>query len=118
MSEESKCNCQRCGQSIAFPSEMAGQDVTCPHCGRESTLLFPQVRKADPDPVSPIPIETVAIAESTLIACYVLSVLLPLVGFFCGVYLITKKAGGHGAACMAVSIFSVLVWAAILSSMD
>lgn len=34
---------------------MAGQDVTCPHCGRETTLLLPQVRKADADPNMPIP---------------------------------------------------------------
>lgn len=49
MSNEAKCNCQRCGESIAFPVEMAGQDTACPHCGRETTLLVPQVRKANSD---------------------------------------------------------------------
>jgi len=24
---------------------MVGQDVNCPHCGRETTLLLPQIRK-------------------------------------------------------------------------
>lgn len=113
---EVRCNCQRCGERIVFPPEMAGQDVTCPHCGRETTLLLPQVRKAAPDPVPPTPTAMAEVSDGTLLACYVLSALLPLVGFFCGVYLLSKKQGGHGAACMAVSVFSFLVWAAIFSS--
>jgi DNA-directed RNA polymerase subunit RPC12/RpoP len=114
MSEESKCNCQRCFQSIAFPSEMAGQDVTCPHCGRETTLSKPTVRKAETaiaQPAEP------AIAESTIVCCYVLSILLPIVGFFCGLWLMTKKQSGHGAACMAISIFCFLIALAIFSQM-
>lgn len=47
MSNEAKCNCQRCGEHIAFPIEITGQEIICPHCGRETTLLLPEVRKAD-----------------------------------------------------------------------
>jgi len=43
MSEYAKCNCQRCGQGIEFPVAGDGQDVTCPHCGRETTLIVPQL---------------------------------------------------------------------------
>jgi DNA-directed RNA polymerase subunit RPC12/RpoP len=55
MSEEAKCNCQRCGEHIEFSIVMAGQDVACPHCGRETTLILPTVRKAAPPilPASP-----------------------------------------------------------------
>lgn len=38
MNGEAKCNCQRCGGHIAFSPETDGQDVTCPHCGKETTL--------------------------------------------------------------------------------
>jgi len=55
MSEESKCNCQHCGGHIAFPSEAAGQDVACPHCGGETTLVLPQVRKVNPDSNALVP---------------------------------------------------------------
>ncbi len=55
MSAEAKCNCQRCGEHIAFPVEMTGQEITCPHCGRETTLLSPQVRKANPDSNASVP---------------------------------------------------------------
>lgn len=55
MSEESKCDCQHCGEHIAFPSEAAGQDVACPHCGRETTLVLPQVRKFNPDSNALVP---------------------------------------------------------------
>jgi len=49
MSDESKCDCQHCGEHIAFPSEAAGQDVTCPHCGGETTLVLPKDRRDNPD---------------------------------------------------------------------
>ena len=48
MSEEAKCDCQHCGEHIAFPGEAAGQNVTCPHCGYETALFLPQVRKVNP----------------------------------------------------------------------
>lgn len=41
MSEESKCDCQHCGEHIAFPSEAAGQTVECPHCKCETLLSAP-----------------------------------------------------------------------------
>ena len=53
MSEEAKCDCQRCGQPIAFPQEMARQDVSCPHCGRETTLFLPQVSIENPGTTAP-----------------------------------------------------------------
>ena len=48
MSVEAKCDCQHCGEHIAFPGEAAGQNVTCPHCGYETALFLPQVRKVNP----------------------------------------------------------------------
>ena len=41
LSSDSKCSCKRCGEHIAFPSEAAGQTVTCPHCGLETKLFIP-----------------------------------------------------------------------------
>jgi len=35
---ESKGVCQRCSEHIAFPATMQGENVACPHCGRETTL--------------------------------------------------------------------------------
>ena len=115
MSDDAKCNCQRCGQSIAFPTEIQGQDVACPHCGRETTLLIPQtlVRKATPDYPNPSPnMQTgeKSVAVSTIVCSYLLCVLIPIAGFFAGIYLMTKKEGGHGAACMAISILIGLIF--------
>lgn len=55
MSIEAKCDCQRCGDHIAFPPEMDGQDITCPHCGRETTLCLPKTDKTNPDSNAPMP---------------------------------------------------------------
>jgi 4-hydroxy-3-methylbut-2-en-1-yl diphosphate synthase IspG/GcpE len=35
---DAKCDCQRCGNPIAFPVEMDGNEVECPHCNRTTTL--------------------------------------------------------------------------------
>jgi DNA-directed RNA polymerase subunit RPC12/RpoP len=41
MSEEAKCDCQHCGGHIAFASEQTGQNVVCPHCGKETLMDIP-----------------------------------------------------------------------------
>jgi predicted RNA-binding Zn-ribbon protein involved in translation (DUF1610 family) len=121
MADEAKCNCQRCGQGIEFPIVMAGQDATCPHCGRETTLTIPTVRKATPSyspPSSSTALtEQKSIAGGTIGCSYVLSFLIPVAGFFAGIYLMTKKESGHGAACMAISIVFGLIWIVMFSAM-
>ena len=41
MSDETKCNCQHCEGHIAFPLQMVGQSIDCPHCGMAITLSVP-----------------------------------------------------------------------------
>jgi len=41
MSEEFKCECEHCGEHIAFPGEAAGQTVECPHCKIATVLSLP-----------------------------------------------------------------------------
>jgi hypothetical protein len=121
MSDEAKCKCQFCNQHIAFPVEMAGQMFACPHCGLETKLFIPQT---DPAPKPAAPIEPLAPQptmdkpdESSIIAwSYVLCFLIPIAGFFFGVYLMAKKKSGHGAACMAISIVLGLGWLAVFST--
>jgi DNA-directed RNA polymerase subunit RPC12/RpoP len=38
VSIEFKCACQSCGNHIAFAEDAAGQEITCPHCGKPVTL--------------------------------------------------------------------------------
>jgi hypothetical protein len=45
VSNESKCSCQHCSGNISFPTEMAGQIITCPHCGMETKLYVPAIPK-------------------------------------------------------------------------
>lgn len=51
-----------------------------------------------------------SVAEPNVGLGYFLSFLIPLAGFFYGVYLMARKKPGHGAACMAVSIAITLGW--------
>ena len=41
MSNESRCNCRHCNGHIAFPTEMVGQSINCPHCQLETLLFIP-----------------------------------------------------------------------------
>jgi len=41
MTNEAQCNCQYCNGHIAFPAEMAGQSINCPHCQLETLLFIP-----------------------------------------------------------------------------
>lgn len=47
---ESKGDCQRCGEHIAFPSALQGEKVNCPHCGGETTLIAESVSDVKEQP--------------------------------------------------------------------
>jgi hypothetical protein len=122
MSTEAKCNCQHCNGHIAFPVEMAGQMSACPHCGVETKLSIPQTtdssKTADApvEPSGPQSQNEMPVKSSTIAWSYALCLLIPIAGFFFGVYLMAKKKAGHGAACMAISIVLGLFWIVFFSS--
>jgi len=41
---EAKTSCPKCSGHIAFPTELAGQEIACPHCGE--SVLLPKSRRA------------------------------------------------------------------------
>lgn len=41
MNNEAKCDCQRCGNPIAFPVDLLNTEVECPHCHKATTLIVP-----------------------------------------------------------------------------
>lgn len=68
---EQKTTCQRCGQNIVFPEALAGQDISCPHCGRETTLpkappSFSKLMVSDIDRV-PKPLHPIFVGISSVL---------------------------------------------------
>jgi predicted RNA-binding Zn-ribbon protein involved in translation (DUF1610 family) len=114
---ESKGVCQRCGEHIAFPAAMQGESVSCPHCGKETTL----VASISPSFVHKISSEnaleapTIAGARPVFLI-YVIAFLIPIVGFFLGVWLVAKKEASHGAAVMILSVVLFLIYLAVWSA--
>jgi len=54
MNEQPKCKCNNCSENIAFPVEIAGQTIECPHCHLDTILFVP--RDWNPAPKeNPIP---------------------------------------------------------------
>jgi hypothetical protein len=105
---ESKGVCQRCGEHIAFPAAMQGENVGCPHCGRETTLVAAIsadfVRKVESAATKP------AVSDGMILIAYLLAIFFSAIGFFVGLWLIiTKKSPVHGAACIGISIFTALI---------
>jgi DNA-directed RNA polymerase subunit M/transcription elongation factor TFIIS len=110
--------CPDCGR------EVSRRAATCPHCGAPldvathtidagETIRFNQPLTAR---TPNLPAEVSQIPFDNILAYYGLSIILPLIGFFAGIYLLAKKEPGHGVACMVVSIVSAGIWAAIIKS--
>jgi hypothetical protein len=87
---------------------MQGEDVACPHCGMETTLIAsisPNfVRKAETT------VTKSTVSDGMILIAYLLAIFFPAVGFFVGLWLmITKKSPIHGAACIGISIFTAVI---------
>ncbi len=93
---------------------MQGENVQCPHCGKETTLvasISPSfVRKISPEGSLEAP--TIAGARPVFLI-YVIAFLIPIVGFFLGVWLVAKKEGNHGAAVMILSAVLFFIYLAL-----
>jgi DNA-directed RNA polymerase subunit RPC12/RpoP/predicted nucleic acid-binding Zn ribbon protein len=133
-----KCRCNSCSQYIEFEPQQAGQTIACPYCNLDTMLFVPRMeppKTAPPNPhLRPCPYchhevsrtaeacpqcggilarEQTSVSNSTIACSYVLAVLIPLLGFFAGIYLMTKKESGHG---IVVIVLSIIV-AAIIASL-
>ena len=87
---------------------MQGENVACPHCRRETTLVASisqdLVRKAETAVTKPV------ISDGMILITYLLAIFFPAVGFFIGLWLmVTKKSPIHGAACVGISIFTAII---------
>ena len=115
METETKCSCAHCSEHIAFDPQYAGRTADCPHCGMETKLYIPPV-------TAKVPVSrarTTATVDYTGIAVagWICAFLIPIVGLFIGVYLLSKKESGRGVAIMATSVIvGFIVLALMLSS--
>jgi len=122
---ESRCNCQTCGGPLTFPSEMLGQKTMCPHCQCETTLTGPggwnpNLRPFYAPPAHRMPASeqrppSDSIPQSTLTACFILSLLIPIAGMACGVWLITKNETKAATGCFVAAVVSIIICVIIMS---
>jgi len=113
----SRCPCQHCGGKIEFETEKyhPGQIGECPHCNEQTPLFIGPAEKPKFNVYYSKP-GFFSERDNRLILSYTMAVILPLAGFFTGVYLMAKKESGHGATCMGVNVFCSYVWWAIFFS--
>lgn len=97
-----KAKCEHCAGD--FEDEGLEKTVFCPACGKETHIL--------PAGSNFVPIKTGADSEmdAAIAAGYAFAILLPVIGFFIGVYLAIKNEVGHGVAAMALSCIASSLW--------
>ena len=100
-----KAKCEHC--QIEFEDEGLERTIFCPSCGKETHILPVGSNFAHPRNI-----ET-ADWDAVITAAYALAILLPVFGFFIGLYLVIKNQHGHGIAAMALSTFAGAVWTTI-----
>ena len=64
--KEGKYGCPQCGGSIAYPMELAGTEVSCPHCA--NNIFLPKIKK--------VPIWLIVIAVIAVAGCAIVGVLI------------------------------------------
>ena len=96
-----KAKCEHCQSE--FEDEGFEKTVFCPSCGKET-----HIRPIGSN-FSARNVETTDF-DGLIALSYAFAVLLPVFGFFAGVYLLLKNQQGHGVAAMALSCFASAVW--------
>lgn len=117
MEGEAKCNCQRCGQPIAFPVEYQNTEATCPHCGKETTLAVPRIRALATEP-APSGRADKSTSNDFMAIGFILAGIFPIGGVVIGIIQLTRGRGPLGAGTIIASIVSGFIWLAIFSSLD
>lgn len=73
--DELKIKCTQCQQNIAFPVNMHGQIIPCPHCGLSVCLQVPgvsqSVSRPPPVPEQPVQGKLVASNDGTGSGCFI-----------------------------------------------
>lgn len=109
--------CTNCGVALEFEVESLPPTgvMNCPACQTENKVTVTRARYGKPwYPAEAI--RSTSSVDQTIIFCYVLCLLMPLAGFFGGIYLMAKKQPGHGCACMAFSVLLTVFWFTLLFS--
>jgi VIT1/CCC1 family predicted Fe2+/Mn2+ transporter len=117
----SKCDCQQCGQSLEFEASqleksgetshrILGQQIECPHCQQPTQLYMPRFSAA---PVAPIPVPARKRNGGVIALAYAFAVLIPVIGFFFGIYLLGKRDFVTGLLVLFLSLFCSVaaIWA-------
>ena len=98
-----KSRCEHC--QAEFEDEGLERTVICPSCGKETRILPVRSRY-----VAIRPSVESSEFDTVILWGYLLAILLPVIGFFIGLYLVLKKQHGHGVAAMALSFVAGAIW--------
>jgi hypothetical protein len=97
--------CPTCNRYFELGDEISETEARCPDCGGEA-----KKSQAKFIPTSKYKTSTI---ESQIVLGYWLSILVPIVGFVFGAFLLFKNQIRHGVLCMVVSLISNALWLAL-----
>jgi|SRR5665213_668385 len=97
--------CPNCNRYFELGDEIHQAEARCPNCGGEAKLSQAKF--------IPVPIQKTSTFESQITMGYWLSILVPIVGFVFGGFLLFKNQIRHGVLCMIISLISNALWLAL-----
>jgi len=102
-----KSACRYCQSPVEFEAEdyKDGLELPCPKCQQMTPVRVNRWNTWTPAPN----LASRNATKNTIVLAYIVSLLVPLAGFFFGVYLFGKKEHGHGAACMFLNVLIILM---------
>jgi predicted RNA-binding Zn-ribbon protein involved in translation (DUF1610 family) len=119
--------CPLCGGNLEIAAENVGQFAPCPHCGEEIPLEKPaqedfvikssnlaQYQQVRNRAATQAATGTTPELKQLVKVGYLLAIIMPLIGFFIGLFLLFKNRPLDGILCMVLSLIFSGIWAAVL----
>jgi hypothetical protein len=95
--------CPSCNRYFELGDEISEAEARCPSCGGEAKISQAKFIPAQSIPTSKVEPRVIAFG-------YLLSIIVPIVGFVFGIFFLFKNQILHGALCMIVSLISADLW--------
>jgi hypothetical protein len=107
----STLHCLQCETALEFETECPPEKIECPNCRYANRVIMNRTVRHG-KPWYPEGALRDSIDPAMIRIGYTMAILIPLAGFFFGIYLMAKKQSGHGCACMAISLFvsTIIMW--------
>jgi DNA-directed RNA polymerase subunit RPC12/RpoP len=99
--------CPACNRYFELGDDISSNEARCPDCGGEVRISKAKFIGVPKNQASTIDFQVILVG-------YLLSIIVPVVGFVLGIYFLFKNEIQHGVLCMLISLVGGGLWAIAL----